>query len=165
LNTTDLNQLKEAQAILIEQKPLVYSYLVDEAQDEMVGENAAMAMVYSGEAAAGIDFNENLDYSVPKEGSNMWIDSWFIPRTCRNQENAEKFLDFLCREDIAMKNFEYVYYATPNQAVFNALPETLQNDTVIFPPSEVLDNCEIFQALPEDVISTYNELWREVKSN
>ena len=130
---SDEKELKEAQDLLIQQKPLVYSYLVDEAQDEMIAENAAMAVVYSGEgkenpqihtdfisfhkmlrlvldsssngysgeAGYALEFNENLAFSVPEEGSNMWIDSWFIPKTCKNQENVEKFLDFLCREDIA----------------------------------------------------------------
>ena len=102
INTTDEEQLREAQKLLLDQKSLIYSYLVDEAQDEMIAENAAMAVVYSGEAGFAMEFNDNLAFRVPKEGSNMWIDSWFIPKTCTNQENAEKFLNFLCREDVAM---------------------------------------------------------------
>lgn len=164
LNTTNDSELKEAQQLLIQQKPLVYSYLVDEAQDEMVAENAAMAVVYSGEAALAMDYNENLAFSVPKEGSNMWIDSWFIPKTCKNQENAEKFLDFLCREDIAMMNFDYVYYATPNHAVYEALDADLQNNEVIFPPTDVLNNCEILKSMDADSTAKYNELWKELKS-
>ena len=118
-NSTDKKELESALDQLIEQKPLVYSYLVDESADEVVAGNASMALVYSGEAAYAESLSKDLDYSVPTEGSNMWIDSWMIAKTCKNQENAEKFLDFLCREDIAMKNFEYVYYATPNKAVYN----------------------------------------------
>jgi spermidine/putrescine-binding protein len=165
LNATDENQLNEALDMLIEQKPMVYAYFVDESEDEMVAGNAAMALVYSGEAAAAQTFNDDLDYAVPKEGSNMWIDSWFMPKTCKNQENAEKFLDFLCREDMAMKNFEYVYYATPNTAVFNALDEETQQDTTIFPPKEVLDNCEVLDCLDSDAITLYNDLWKKLKSD
>ncbi len=164
LNTTEENQLLEAQEILIQQKPLVYSYLVDEAQDEMIGENAALALVYSGEAGYAIELNENLAYSVPKEGSNMWIDSWFLPKTCKHQENAEKFLDFLCRKEIAAMNFEYVYYATPNKALVESLEEELQNNTTIFPPKEVLDRCEVLKTLDETATAKYNELWKEMKS-
>ena len=103
-NSTDKKELETALDQLIEQKPLVYSYLVDESADEVVAGNASMALVYSGEAAYAESLSKDLDYSVPTEGSNMWIDSWMIAKTCKNQENAEKFLDFLCREDIAMKN-------------------------------------------------------------
>ena len=132
-NSTDKKELETALDQLIEQKPLVYSYLVDESADEVVAGNASMALVYSGEAAYAESLSKDLDYSVPTEGSNMWIDSWMIAKTCKNQENAEKFLDFLCREDIAMKNFEYVYYATPNNAVYNKLDKETQENKTIFP--------------------------------
>lgn len=164
INTADETQLREAQELLLDQKSLIYSYLVDEAQDEMIAENAAMAVVYSGEAGYAMDFNDNLAFSVPKEGSNMWIDSWFIPKTCTNQENAEKFLNFLCREDIAMMNFDYVYYATPNNNVFEQLDTELQENTTIFPPKEILDNCEVLKSLDDDTTTLYSELWLELKA-
>lgn len=165
LNTTKENALNEALNMLVEQKPLVYAYLVDESADEMIAGNASIALVYSGEAAYAQSYNENLEFSVPDEGSNMWIDSWFIPKTCQHTENANKFLDFLCREDIAMKNFEYVYYATPNTAVYDALDSDVQNDTTIFPSKETLDNCELYTSLDSDGISLYSSLWKQLKSN
>lgn len=164
INTTDEAQLREAQSLLLEQKPLIYSYLVDEAQDEMIAENAAMAVVYSGEAGFAMEFNDNLAFSVPKEGSNMWIDSWFIPKTCTNQENAEKFLNFLCREDIAMMNFDYVYYATPNNEVVRQLDKELQENTTVFPPKETLDNCEVLKSLDDTTTALFSELWLELKA-
>lgn len=164
INTTDEEQLREAQKLLLDQKSLIYSYLVDEAQDEMISENAAMAVVYSGEAGFAMEFNDNLAFSVPKEGSNMWIDSWFIPKTCANQENAEKFLNFLCREDIAMMNFDYVYYATPNNKVVEQLDPELQKNTTIFPPKEILDNCEVLKSLDDTTTTLYSELWLELKA-
>ena len=163
-NSTDKKELETALDQLIEQKPLVYSYLVDESADEVVAGNASMALVYSGEAAYAESLSKDLDYSVPTEGSNMWIDSWMIAKTCKNQENAEKFLDFLCREDIAMKNFEYVYYATPTKAVYNKLDKETQENKTIFPDEETLNNCEIFRYLDEDSIALYNKLWKELKS-
>ncbi len=164
LNTTDDAQLEEAKELLIRQKPLVYSYLVDEAQDEMIAENAAMAVVYSGEAGLALEYNDNLAFSVPEEGSNMWIDSWLIPKTANHVENAEKFLNFLCREDISMMNFDYVYYATPNVKTKAALDKSLQENTTIFPPKEILDNCEILKSLDDAATTNYNILWKEVKA-
>lgn len=165
VNTTDESQLKEAQKFLIAQTSLVQAYMVDDAQDEMIAENAALALVYSGEAALAIDRNTNLAYSVPEEGSNMWIDSWFIPKSCKHKENAEKFLDFLCREDIAALNFEQVYYATPNLALYNSLDEELRQNEVIFPSTDVLNNCEILKPLDEESTRLFNDLWKEIKSS
>ena len=113
--------------------------------------NAAMALVYSGEAAYAMELNDDLSYTVPKEGSNLWIDSWFMPKSCHNHRKCRKFLDFLCREDIAMLNFDYVYYATPNLAVIENLDETL-SDTTIFPTDETLANCEVYKQF--DIEST-----------
>ena len=164
LNSSEEDKLREAQKLLIEQKPMVYSYLVDEAQDEMIAENAARAVVYSGEAGYALEYNDKLAFSVPKEGSNMWIDSWFIPKSAKHIENAEKFLNFLCREDIAMLNFDYVYYATPNTQVKAALEPALQENTTIFPSKEILDNCEVLKPLDDETTMKYNLYWKEIKS-
>lgn len=164
INTTDEDELQEALTLLCDQKELVYSYLVDSSADEMIAGNASMALIYSGEAAYAQDFNENLEYSVPKEGSNMWIDSWFIPKSSQHKENAELFLNFLCREDIAMQNFDYVWYATPNTKVFDALDEEVQTDTTIFADEETLKNCEIFHRLDEEGTQMYDYLWKRLKS-
>lgn len=165
LNTTDETELNEALSMLLDQKPLIYAYFVDETGDEMAAGNASLAVAYSGEAAYAQSLADNLAYSVPKEGSNLWIDSWFLPKTCKSQENAEKFLDFLCREDIARMNFDYVYYATPNTAVYDGLDDSVKNDKTIFPDSSVIDNCEVFVSLDEEGTNLYNQLWKELKSN
>lgn len=165
LNTTNEQELDEALTMLMDQKPLIYAYFVDETGDEMAAGNASLAVVYSGEAAYAKSLSDNLAYSVPKEGSNLWIDSWFIPKTCKNMENAEKFLDFLCQEDIARKNFDYVYYATPNTAVYNNLDDAIKKDTIIFPDQSVLENCEVYTSLNEEGTNLYNRLWKELKSD
>lgn len=165
LNTTDETQLNEALDMLLEQKPLIYAYFVDETGDEMAAANASLAVAYSGEAAYAQSLADNLAYTVPKEGSNLWIDSWFIPKSCKSQENAAKFLEFLCREDIARMNFDYVYYATPNTAVYENLDEETKNDQTIFPGQETIENCEVFVSLDEKATDLYNQLWKELKSN
>ena len=126
--------------------------------------HAALALVYSGEAATAMESNADLSYTVPKEGSNLWIDSWFIPADSTHKENAEKFLDFLCREDVAMLNFDYVCYATPNQAVVDALDEDTRNDTTIFPPDDVFANCTVYKQLGSYTTELYSYLWKTLKS-
>lgn len=165
LNTSDENELREAQQLLIRQKPDVQAYLVDEARDEVVAGNAAMAVVYSGEAYLGHEYNEDLAYVVPKEGSNVWIDSWIVTKNCKNPEAAAKFLDFLCREDVAEKNFEYIYYSTPNEAVVENMDEELRNDPAITPTEEDLAKCEVCTQADEEIARLYNELWKELKAD
>jgi spermidine/putrescine transport system permease protein len=165
INTTDKNELQQAKKLLIDQKELVQSYLVDEVRDDMANEQAAMAVIYSGEAGLARDYNEDLEFVVPKEGSDVWMDSWVIPKDGENYEGAVKFLDFLCREDIAMQNFEYVYYSTPNTAVLDEIdPEEKEDDPVIFQSEDVVKNCEMFRYLGKDMEEYYNYMWKELKA-
>lgn len=165
LNSTDPKEIKEAQELLLKQKPDVQAYLVDEARDEVVSGNAAMAVIYSGEAYLGHEYNPDLAYAVPKEGSNVWLDSWCVTKKCHNTEAAEKFLDFLCREDIAMKNFEYIYYSTPNEAVINALSDEDRANEALVPADDATKNCEVSKQLDKDTTDLLNEYWKELKAD
>jgi spermidine/putrescine-binding protein len=143
----------------------VQSYLVDEVRDDMANEQAAMAVIYSGEASLAREYNDNLEYVVPKEGSNVWMDSWVIPNEAKNYDGALQFLDFLCREDVASQNFEYVYYSTPNEAVLDGIDEEeKQEDPTIFPTEDVLERCEMFRYLGTDMEEFYNYMWKELKA-
>ena len=164
LNTTDEGQIREAAELLKKQKPDVSSYLVDEAREEVVAENATMAVVYSGEGHLGKVYNENLEYAIPKEGSNLWIDSWVITKECKNKTAAEKFLDFLCRDDVALANFETIYYSTPNKSVISSMSDDLRSDIAVVPTEEIINNCEVYVAHDRKTIDLYNELWKEIKS-
>ena len=164
INTTKKDQLQGAFSLLKGQKPILMAYLVDETRDVMIGEEAALAVTYSGDATEAIDANPNLAYVVPKEGSNIWFDCFMIPSSCQHEEYANRFIDFLCREDIAMMNFEYIYYGSPNRAVYQALDEETRQDETIFPSREVLDKCEVYQYLGQDTEQYYNRLWKELKA-
>ncbi len=171
LNSTDRAELEAVRDQLIAQKPLVQAYVIDQVRDKMIGGEAALAVIYSGEMlyiqneikASGRE--EQLKYVIPKEGSNLWIDSWVIPKDAPNKANAEKWIDFMCRADIAKKNFEYITYPTPNTAAFELLDKDMRENKAVFPDQEMLKNCEVFQYLGEEADELYNNLWKEVKSN
>ena len=170
INTTDPTELNAVKDKLIEQKPLVQAYVVDQVRDKMIGGEAAMAVIYSGEmlyiqsevAAANADYE--LKYVIPEEGTNVWIDSWVIPKNAAHKENAEKWIDFLCRAEIAKENFEYITYPTPNKAAYELLDPELQNNEALFPSDEALAKSEVFTYLGENGDALYDELWKEIKA-
>ena len=166
LNSTDLDELTEAKNLLIEQKPLVQAYVIDQVRDKMIGNEAALGVIYSGEAIYTQKENPNLEYVIPKEGSNIWIDSWVIPKNAPNKENAEKFIDFMCRGDVALKNFEYITYSTPNEAARELIEdESIRNSEIAFPDLSKYDNLETFQYLGTEADQVYGDLWNKVKSS
>ena len=166
LNSTDLDELTEAKNLLIEQKPLVQAYVIDQVRDKMIGNEAALGVIYSGEAIYTQKENPNLEYVIPKEGSNIWIDSWVIPKNAEHKENAEKFINFLCRPDIALMNFEYITYSTPNEAARELIEdESIRNSEIAFPGLSKYDNLETFQYLGTEADQVYGDLWNKVKSS
>lgn len=166
LNSTSIHELTQAKDLLVQQKPLVQAYVIDQVRDKMIGNEAAIGVIYSGEAIYTQTENPDLAYVVPKEGSNMWIDSWVMPKNAPNKENAEKFLDFLCRPEIALMNFEYITYSTPNEKARELIEDpAIRNSEIAFPGDSILSRCETFIYLGEDADEVYNQLWREVKSN
>ena len=165
MNTLDPKELETAKNDLIVQKDLVQAYVVDQVRDKMIGNEAALGVIYSGEAIFTQRENENLEYVIPKEGTNVWIDCWVIPKNCQSKNNAEKFIDFMCRADIALKNFEYITYSTPNDAARELLDDDkLKNSPIAFPDLTQYNNLETFTYLGDDGDSLYNSLWEEIKS-
>lgn len=165
MNSTDENELNEAKDLLIQQKPLVQAYVIDQVRDKMIGNEAALGVIYSGEAIFTQRENPDLEYVIPKEGTNVWIDSWVIPKNAENVENAEKFIDFMCRGDIALLNFDYITYSTPNTAAQALIEDDdIRNSKIAFPDLSQYDGLETFSYLGDDADALYNDLWKEIKS-
>lgn len=165
MNTLDPDELLRVKDALIAQKPIVQAYVIDQVRDKMIGNEAAIGVIYSGEAIYTQYENPDLEYVIPKEGTNVWIDSWVILKNAPHKENAEKFIDFMCRADIALKNFEYITYSTPNVAAWELIEdEEIKNSPIAFPDLSLYPNLETYVYLGEEGDSLYNELWKEVKS-
>jgi len=164
LNSTDPAHLADAKKLLIDQKPLVLAYVVDEVKDKMIAGEASVALVWSGDATFCMSESDMLDYVVPKEGSNIFYDSMCIPHNARNVSGAEKFIDFMCRADIAAMNYDYVGYAIPNTAAIELWgAEEYNASPVNNPPQEALDKCQVFKYLGDDT-KLYDTIWTEVIS-
>lgn len=173
MNTDDYFELREAADLLIAQKKsgVVKAYGLDEFKDKMVqGENgeASIALVYSGDAEYAIEEGEakgiTLEYVIPDEGSNVWVDCAVIPTTAKNVENAYKFIDFLCRPDIAVKNVEEIWYMSVNAAAIEEMGEDYSSLYPLNPTDEDLARCEYYNALDPLTLEDYNTLYQEVKN-
>lgn len=163
LNTRNIEELEEARDLLVEQKPLVYAYLGDEVKDIMIGGEAALAVVWSGDAMYMMWENPDLNYIIPKEGSNLFLDAMVIPASAENKEGAEKFINFMARPDIALKNTEYIGYSTPIEPAIAMLDDEIKNSSVAYPTDEEIENTEMFKDLA-DILVEYDRIWTEIMS-
>ena len=166
LNSTDENEIKAAADALKAQKPLVYKYANDSARDLLANGSAAVGVVWNGEYQYTKDLNEDVEFVVPKEGTEFFIDSWVIPKKAVNRENAEAWINYLCKAEVAAKNFDYLYYTTPNEAALDVIEdeEALANEA-IFPSEETIAKCESLRMLDQDVTDLYSKYWKQVKAD
>lgn len=165
INTVDPAEVEIATQDLIAQGPLVQAYVVDQVRDKMIGNEAALGVIYSGEALFCQWENEDLEYVVPDEGSLVWFDSWVITKNARNKENALKWIDFLSRPEIALMNFEFITYSVPNVTAWDMIDdEEVRNSEIAFPGEDILDRCYSEEYLGEEGEMLYAEAWKKVKS-
>ncbi len=164
MNTRDLDELEAAKQALIEQKPLVLAYVGDDVKDKMIAGEAALAVVWSGDAVYMKWENPDLEYVIPQEGSNFWVDAMVIPKTSKHKAEAELFINFMCDPEIAYKNADYIGYSSPHLEAKKMLDPELLNDPAAYPEMEELVNCDIFKDLG-DFLRVYDRIWTEVKAH
>lgn len=163
LNSKNMAELEAAKKELIAQKPLVLAYVVDEVKDKMISGEAAIAVVWSGDAVYCIRENKDLDYIIPKEGTNLWFDAMVIPKGSTHKKLAEKFINFMCDTKIAFKNANYIGYASPQMETVKKLPKDLTQNHAFYPLPEDLSKCEVFTDLGS-MMKDFDRIWTEVKA-
>lgn len=163
-NTTNEDEINEAAQELKNQKPLVQAYVMDEIFDKMQGGEAAIAPYYAGDAITMIAANENLAFSVPKEGTNIFTDSMCIPKGAKQKEAAEMYINFMLETEVAAANCEYIGYSTPHKEALKILDEEISSNPIAYPDDEVLENTESFLYLPKNISDIYDKLWTEILS-
>lgn len=163
LNSTDLDELREATDKLKTMGPNVKAIIGDEIVEMMRREEAAVAVTWSGQAADMMWINEDIDYSVPEEGSNLWFDNMIIPSTADNVEGAHAFINFMLDPEVAAQNADYVGYSTPNEQAIALMDPEVTGDERFYPPEELRERLEVYENLGLEMLGTYNELFLEFK--
>lgn len=143
--------------------PNVKAIVGDEIKMLLAGEEAAIGVVWSGDASEIMSENEKLDYVVPKEGTNLWFDNMVIPKSATNIEGAHKFINFMLDPEVNAQNTEYVGYSTPNAKALELLPEDISGDERFYPDPEMTSKLEVYENLGPRMLSHYNELFLEFK--
>ena len=150
---------------LKEQKPLLRQYAMDQVFDEMSGSQATIAPYYAGDIAMMMEENEDLDYCLPESGSNLFYDAFCIPKCTKNKKNAEKFIDFMQKPEIAAENCKYLRYGTPNTGAPEYLDDDIKNSELTFPPEDYLKKCYIFQNVDDEVYAYMQEQFIKVQAS
>ncbi len=161
VNSTDKIQWENAADKLIEQKPLVQSYVMDEVFNKMEMGEAAIAPYYAGDYLAMYANNPDLAFVYPQEGTNIFVDAMCIPKSAKNKEAAELFINFMCDPEIALANANYLGYLCPITEVVNDDRYDYKGNEVLYPSEPV--ETEFFHNLDQDTLDLLSSLWEKVK--
>lgn len=163
-NTEDKKELEEAANALKQQKNLVQAYVMDEIFDKVGGESSAIAPYYAGDIQTMIDENNKLDFCIPKEGTNRFVDAACIPTAAKNKVAAEMYINFLNEIQVAYANCDYLCYSTPHTGVYNLFDDEVKANPLRCPPDEYLaEKTEVFINLSDDTNVYTQELWNQIK--
>lgn len=163
LNSTNPSELAEAAVKLQQLKPNVKAIIGDEGVQLMIQKEASVALTWSGQAAQMMEDNQDIEYIIPEEGSNIWFDNIVIPTTASNIEGAHAFINFLLDPKIAAQNAEYVGYATPNLTALQFLDEAIVTDQRFYPNEVVRQRLEVYRNLGLSKLGLYNEYFLAFK--
>lgn len=170
VNSNDESEWRAALEKLKEQKNVVQGYVMDEIFNKMESGSAAIAAYYAGDYLSMYESNDSLEFFYPKEGTNLYIDAMCVPKTSKNKLIAERYINFMLSEEVAVANAEYTYYASPNRLVRES-PDYIEYMADIKDDAyEKMYSTENVYAtayvnLTEEKLALINELWEELKSD
>ena len=164
LNGTDSEVLHRVRQLLLEQKPFVgsYSYVALTEKSSLVSGDVVAAIMFNGDALMVKEHEPNIEFVLPEEGGQLWVDYLTVMARSHNKDLAVAFIDFLNRPEIAARNAQFVHYATPNRAAAKLLPAPLLADPVIYPDAEALKHSEYYARVPPRTERTSSEIFTSV---
>jgi spermidine/putrescine transport system substrate-binding protein len=162
--STNPEELRRAERVLVDQKPLVRAYLNAEVRDQLVSGDVLAAQLWSTTAAQALDVAPSLDFVFPAEGFPLYCDSAVILRESRRRELAHEFLDYVLRPKVSAGIAQATLTATANAAGRALLAEKIRASPALYPPPDVMQRGEWPGTLPPAAQRLRDRIWTEVKA-
>ena len=165
VNTTDKAELQACADKLMEQKPLVQQYVMDQIYSSMENEEAWIGAYYAGDCMLMMDGNPDLAFYLPEhQGFNLFTDAMCIPTCAQEKEAAELFINFMCDPEISGANMDYICYASPISEAKDYMEDYLAESEVVYPSQEILAIGTGYDYLPEEISRFVEGLFMNVRS-
>ena len=154
VNSTDPDELAKAEELLRSIRPYIRKFHSSEYISALANGDICVAVGWSGDVfqardrAAEADQGVAVDYSIPKQGAQMWFDQMAIPADAKNIEEALIFLNYIMDPKVIAKASNYVFYANGNKASQEFLEADVIDDPAVYPDEATLNN--LYTTVPPD---------------
>jgi len=164
VNSRDAAELAEAERLLLAQKPFVgsYGYVSLTEESSLITGEAAAATMYNGDVLMLQEYDERIQFVLPREGSFLWVDYLAVLAASPNHALAKAFVNFLNEPEHAAQWAEYVYMATANRSAKALLSEDFLTDPMVFPDEETMGKLEFLEPLPPRTARRWNAIFNQV---
>ena len=169
-NSANETDLQTAAALVMKIRPYVRKFHSSEYLNALASGEICLAVGFSGdikqaqkraaEAKNGVD----IAYAIPKEGAQLWFDNLAIPRDARNVAEAEDFVNYLQRPEVAAKNTNFISYANGNVASQKFIDKAILDDKGIYPDEATMRRLYTISAHDPKTQRLINRLWTRIKT-
>ncbi len=163
-NSLDAAEMGKAKDLLIAAKSVIKKYADDNGQDLLAAGEVDITMEYNGDIAQVMADDEDVTFSIPKEGGNVWEDTVAIPVGAPHPENAHAFINFIYEPEAGKHIAETIQYATPNVKAKELMDDKYKSNAAIFPPADIIAKCEYAAYLSEEGARARDEIWTSVQA-
>lgn len=162
-NSENEEEYLRAKEELIKQKNVLQAYAMDQIFNKLSSNEAYIAPYYSGDYNIIHEMNPDVEFSIPKEGTNKFVDAACIPINTKNKKAAEMYINFLNIPEVSKANADYIGYATPNTGAYELFDDEVKNNKNVYPDDEILNNTETFRNLSSDINYLIDNYWIDIK--
>ncbi|MDT1060895.1 spermidine/putrescine ABC transporter substrate-binding protein [Paracoccus sp. CPCC 101403] len=145
-NSVDPAELAEAEKLLIEIKPHLFA-ITSDYQPSMRNGDAWLTMCWTGDAKQMNRDLPEIQYTLGKEGGEIWSDFYTIPTSAPNREGAYALLNFLLDPEVNAREALFHGYPVPDKRVDALIPAEMLNDPILHPAAELLSALEFGAAV------------------
>jgi spermidine/putrescine transport system substrate-binding protein len=161
VNSTNPDELAEAQALLEAQKCAISSYDSESYTQALAAEEILMAHAWNGNTSLAKSENENIEWIVPQEGGVIWQDNLAIPADAPHPYTAHVFINNVLDGEIGARITNYTYYLTPNAAAEPLLDEEVQAIQFL-PTDELRERLEYIERTGDPRL--YSDIWTQIQA-
>ncbi len=163
-NSVDPSQLEQVRQKLLQLKPHLLAITATDDITMMGNGQAILALDWNGNVLAAQANQAKLQYVIPTEGSEFWVDNWAILKSAPDPVTAHAFINFMLDPKISASEISTTYYAQCETAAFKTMDPSLANNSVIYPNTAAISRLESQTALSSDGAKLRKQIWDEFKA-
>ena len=170
-DSKDSAALEKAADVVRKVRPMIRKFSSGEIINALARGDICLAFSFSGDIlqakSRGGEAKPkavNVEYAIPREGSQLWIDVMAIPKDAPNPEAAHRWIDYLLTPKVAAASSEVSGYANANKEALATMKPEITGNPLIYPTAEMRRKLYTISSANADQVRNRTRLWTNLKT-